>query len=654
MSPAFHRFGLDARGLACALAVACAGLVPAVATHAGDAGALRPRTSLPKADAVTQPAHDHRLIVKFRDDLLVRAVQGGLLSLSGADLDEATALALRHDASFSQLIDLPVATIQRLERRAARASGVAQPDLAGMLEVHAPGARLQQIADSLNATPLTEFVHFQQLMPDPPCFDIAPTTNDYRALQAYHDAAIGVKMSDAWLLGDARGTGIRIADCEYGYVDAHEDLCDIVMEPGQTIHPDVVNNGWDEHGTAVFGEMIGVDNAYGVTGLAPDADGLFFTEWSVEQGFRRETAIANAIASVDSGDVVVLEMQVTGPGGGYGPAELDPAVWTLVRNGADAGIVVVAAAGNGDQNLDSSAYAEYRSRGDSGSIIVGAGTADAQHDKLWFSTYGARVDVQGFGESVFTTGYGNYAQHGGDKNQRYTHTFNGTSSATPIVAGCCAALQSIAVERLGRRLAPDEIRGILVETGTPQGAGGHIGPLPDMLAAIAALSVGETICPDDPDDFVKSFGGVVTGDALDLCAADDLRMEVLQSAQLSPLLPYIRLEFWAHATPSDGSIGSVEYMIEGHVSALVAGGQNPDTLRTFIRNYAGGFELIDERGTSANTDETITHVQTTNAPDYVNAGDGEVRVMQEAWDPGLVFTPNWFLKVDLYEVTVGE
>jgi hypothetical protein len=165
----------------------------------------------------------------------------------------------------------------------------------------------------------------------------------------------------------------------------------------------------------------------------------------------------------------------------------------------------------------------------------------------------------------------------------------------------------------------------------------------------------ETICPDAPDAFTSPFGGAVSGDALDLCASDDDRLEVLQTARISPLLPFIRLEFWAHTTLGDNPITSLEYRVEGHVSALVAGGQNPDTLRTSIRNYQTGFfELIDQRGTVPGTDEVISHVQTSDASDYVNAGDGEVRVRQDVFDPGNVFSPNWFLKVDLYEVVVGK
>jgi len=448
--------------------------------HADDA--LLPRTPLPKEPAIALPAEPSRLVVKFRDDLLVRAAPAGLVSL--ADTDPAAALPLaRAAATFTQLIDLPDDTIAFLEQRAALASGRAQPDLAGMLVVHAPDALLLTVAVELNASPLVEWVQFQELLPPPPCDDLLPITPQYYPnLQGYHAPNPGLNMAAAWALG-GRGAGIQVADCEYGVVSNHEDLCGLWLEPGQTPHPNVAANGWDEHGTAVFGELMSLDNGYGCTGLVPDAAGLFFPEWTVEGGSRRVTCIANAIATVDPGDVVLLEMQTNGAGGGYGPAELDNAVWTVVKNGTDAGVVVVAAAGNGNQNLDSSPYIPYMNRGDSGAIIVGAGSSNTAHNKLSFSTYGSRVNVQGWGENVFTLGYGSYAQHGGDKKQRYTAGFSGTSSASPFVAAAAASLQSVAVLHRNRRLAPLEVRAVLTATGIPQGSGGHIGPFPNMAAA---------------------------------------------------------------------------------------------------------------------------------------------------------------------------
>ncbi len=444
------------------------------------AQALSPRQELPKSARLTRPGTPHQLVVKFRDAARVRAAGARLVSLTGTDLSAVEALAGQHGASFAQLIRLPQTTLDLLEQRAAQHSGVAQPDLAGMLVVRAPDESIEALANALNALDVIEWVDFQDLFPPPPCDDLPPATPLYFGQQGYHGPDPGLNMSAAWNLGSTRGRGVKVADCEYGVVFDHEDLCRIVPEPNQTIHPDVYSRGWEEHGTAVFGEILSLDNAYGCTGLVPDAAGYFFPEWTVEEGWRRATAIANAIATVGRGNVVLLEMQTSSGA----PAEVDRAVWTVVKNGTDQGVVVVAAAGNGSQNLDGANYEEYRRRGDSGAIIVGAGSADTRHSRLSFSTYGQRVNVQGWGERVFSTGYGDYAQHGGDKRQRYTSRFSGTSSASPFVTACAVALQSLADERLGQRLTPCQVRSILMRTGIPQGGGGgHIGPFPDMVAA---------------------------------------------------------------------------------------------------------------------------------------------------------------------------
>ena len=87
--------------------------------------------------------------------------------------------------------------------------------------------------------------------------------------------------------------------------------------------------------------------------------------------------------------MVLLEMQ-TGAGGAPEAAE---GVWLILRVAADAKIIVVSAAGNGNQDLDGPDYDEFRSWGDSGSIIIGAGSSDIEHNKLSFSTFGERVNV---------------------------------------------------------------------------------------------------------------------------------------------------------------------------------------------------------------------------------------------------------------------
>ena len=433
------------------------------------------------------PRSPRRVVVKFRDALRMRAVDGRPVGAA------ALAVAIDPRIRFEQLLKMPQERIDGLEARAFARSQRPQPDLASMMELVGPDALMADAIAALKASPLVEWVEEELRTPPPPflggCLDFAPATPNYVGLQGYRGPDPGLGMDALWLLGNARGAGVKIADCEYWFEPNHEDLCGVIPEPGQTPMPDIVSLGWHHHGTAVLGELVGADNGYGVVGLAPDATAYFFPEWTVEQGSRRATAIAQAVAAVDAGDVVLLEMQTSIVGGSsYGPAELNLSVWTIVKNATDSGIIVVGAAGNGNQNLDGSAYDSYRARGDSGAIIVGAGSNTTQHSKLSFSTFGTRVNVQGWGTAVFTAGYGNHAQLGGDTRQTYTAGFNGTSSASPFIAASCAALQSFAEANIGRRLTPAEMRAVLVETGRPQqGSGGAIGPFPNLVAAATAV-----------------------------------------------------------------------------------------------------------------------------------------------------------------------
>jgi len=499
-------------------------LVASLGPAGDDSESRHSRVPIPKPATIVRPSFESSLTVKFRDELRARATEGSITSTVGADLVQLESVTDRYDLSYEQLVRLPQERLDALEARAAARSGRAQPDLAGMMMVRGPDVQLERVAQELLGLDVVEWVEFSELRPEPPCSDLPPVTPDYVAqgLQGYHDPDPGVNALHLWSLG-ARGAGIQIADCEYGHIQGTEDLCNVADEPGQTVDPGVAENGWDNHGTAVLGEIVGLDNSYGVTGLAPDADALFFTEWSVEEGFRRQTAIANAIATVDEGDIVVLEMQ-TASGGDYGPAELSLAVWNLTKTGTDAGVIVVAAAGNGNEDLDSAAYASYRERGDSGAIIVGAGTDSTSHSKLSFSTYGSRVDVQGWGQNVFTLGYGSYAAHGGDPRQRYTAGFSGTSSATPIVAGSVALLQSLAEQSWACRLDPGEMRQLLIDTGLPQGSGGHIGPFPDLEAASdALLAEGDCYwpyCGNGIREGVETCDGADTGSCPGSCATD--------------------------------------------------------------------------------------------------------------------------------------
>lgn len=120
--------------------------------------------------------------------------------------------------------------------------------------------------------------------------------------------------------------------------------------------------------------------------------------------------------------------------------------------------------------------------------------------RLFFSSYGARVDVHALGEGVLTTVDDGYAD------------FVGTSAAAPIVAGAAAVLQSIAIEAWERPLQPEYLRNLFVETGSHRidptvalGPEEHIGTQPDLRSALDALFEDMLYCADRNGDGVVSL-----------------------------------------------------------------------------------------------------------------------------------------------------
>jgi hypothetical protein len=470
---------------------------------APEPGTRRPHEKRPVA--LPKVFTRYEVCVKFLDALKVRATEtGGLTSAAGADLSAVKAVAARYRLRFSQFIRLPDSKIESLESRVAQSSGVAPIDLRGMLGMDVSEKDDETVIAAGNALQALEEVEYVSVMPldvPPPadCTDLTPTTLDYLAKQGYRGPPPGMDFDYAWSKGVTKGKGIRVADCEYSWIVDHEDICGRVStEPGLALPTDP---HYRHHGTAVVGILKGSDSAtpFGILGLVHEADVIGYPEMSSsDPGRNKATCIASALADSAAGDIVLLEMQTEDPPGvPFSPVETALPIWDLIHDVASPlGIIVVAAAGNGTLDLDSAPFAGWKAKGDSGAILVGAGTSTGLHNRIATSNYGSRVDVQAWGENVWTTGFGFvvpagvpcYPDYSGEK-QWYTDQFDKTSAASAQVAAACAALQSQAVDRLCRRLTPAEMRMLLIDTGTPQGTGvpGHIGPFVNMRAAIDEL-----------------------------------------------------------------------------------------------------------------------------------------------------------------------
>lgn len=441
------------------------------------------------------PSVKINLVVKFTDAAEVRPRAGGLYSRTGVAIDEVDTVATEYGLQFEPMITLADARVESLLDRARTRSHRAQPDLLGLHRVVGAASRDDLLAAGQDLAHLdaVEFAYFEHVRPPNPATDIDPMTPDLVSNQGYRGAENGIDMEGAAVMG-LDGSGVRISDVEYNWNADHEAWNDgtFTQEAGTTIPPDLEFNG--DHGTAVAGELVAHGAGYGVTGITPASPFFVYPQATEEAGYRRTEAVTSALADSGVGDVVLLEIQTSeNLTGQLAPGEIEEAIWMATRVGTDAGVVVVAAAGNGNLDLDREELAYYRERGDSGAIIVGAG-APLTRARLTFSTYGERVDVQGWGQQVFTTGYGQFAAYGGDRNQEYTAIFSGTSSASPIVTGAAVLLQQAAIEA-GSPLTSTQMRAVLVGSGLPQGTGGKIGPLPQVGAALSGGLQPETNPP---------------------------------------------------------------------------------------------------------------------------------------------------------------
>ncbi len=314
----------------------------------------------------------------------------------------------------------------------------------------------------------------------------------------------------AWTFAGGHGENVRIVDIEYNWNLEHNDLLtatsDLVVyvKGVNPLSDRITDEGNKNHGTAVIGMLAAAPDGIGVTGIAYGAKlGLInpLIEGTVADV---AGAIRRATSALQAGDVILLELQsISGPrfdltsGRGLVPVEYESKIFQAIKDATAKGIVVVESSANGFENLDHPAYngAFDRSKRDSGAIIVGAGLPEGSlygegpdRTRTPESNYGSCVDVQGWGQFITTTGFGDLRHEQGENNW-YTIDFGATSGATAMVAGAAALIQSILKARGLAPLAPKDLRQLLVCTGSLQrgNLSEHVGPRPNLRAALALL-----------------------------------------------------------------------------------------------------------------------------------------------------------------------
>ncbi|PWN15462.1 hypothetical protein CU072_12360 [Bacillus thuringiensis] len=455
-------------------------------------------------------SQEERLVVKFKNQIDLPYEDGIEKRIKNGDFDnnlkrlfsENTELTLSRLFSSVNPIE-----IERLSVQSKSVANESANNLLNYYIVQAPNnIEIELLLKKFETSPLVEEAYIQekQILTPPeiqlPNLSVNPYDDPRFKNQGYLEAAPkGINASHAWSIKGGDGKDTTFVDMEYGWLLNHEDLVNknIKLMSGQNI------SQHRAHGTSVLGIVSSEDNQIGNIGIAPKANVKVISQIRDNGIYNTADAILSAVHNLQAGDILLLEAQASydGYGDKYLPVEVHPDIFDAIRVGADKGIIIIEAGANGSNDLDN-----FKDRNgkkilnrnspdfkDSGAIMVGAGSSTVPHKRLWFSNYGSRLDVYGWGENVDTTS----ANPSQNTTNLYTSTFSGTSSASPIIAGAATSIQGIAKEHRGSPYTPAELRNILSNpnTGTKSQDpwNDRIGVLPDLKSILDNLDFNSDI-----------------------------------------------------------------------------------------------------------------------------------------------------------------
>lgn len=294
-----------------------------------------------------------------------------------------------------------------------------------------------------------------------PSLVLAQTPNDPRFSQQWYLGAISAP--SAWDITTG-SSSVVVAVLDTGLDLAHEDIgANLWTNPREIADNNVDDDkngfiddihGWDfigndadaspspeadsshdaiDHGTLIAGEIAAVgNNGIGMAGVAWNVK-IMPVRMLDDQGGGDEFDAANAIRYAVKNGAKVINMSFVGN-------EAHSALQAAVKDAFDSGVVIVSAMGNEarDTNLSPVYPACLRTTVDD--WVIGVTAIDESDLGTSFTNYGSIcADVAAPGVDVYGLGY--YDVSAG-YSEKYLGPWNGTSMASPLVAGAAALLFS--------------------------------------------------------------------------------------------------------------------------------------------------------------------------------------------------------------------
>ncbi|MDY4338943.1 S8 family peptidase [Xanthomonas sp. LF07-6] len=364
-------------------------------------------------------------------------------------------------------------------------------------------AEAETLMRQIAADPNVEYVEVDQRM------TIALTPNDPRLGDqwAFGTTNAGINVRSAW--DKASGDGVVVAVIDTG-ITSHPDLNANVLQgydfisdadsardgDGRDSNPadegdwaaagecysgsPASNSSW--HGTHVAGTIAAItNNGTGVAGTAFKAKILPVRVLGKCGGYTSD--IADAITWASGGTVSgvptnqnpaeVINMSLGGSG------TCSSTYQNAINGAVSRGTTVVVAAGNSSTNVSSSVPANCNN-------VIAVAATTSSRAKASYSNYGAGIDISAPGSNILSTLNDGTTTPG---NPSYA-SYNGTSMATPHVAGVVALMQSVAPTALTPAQVESTIKNTAASFSCSQGCGA--GLLDANAAVTAALNGGSS------------------------------------------------------------------------------------------------------------------------------------------------------------------